>query len=66
MNADDDCKCTEKAAREAQPDTDQPDCAAEDAASADQSDNVGAASTLPRSKTSAFTKAVYYWVLSRF
>ena len=66
MNAPKDGECMENAAPEARQNSGNRSCTGEAVASIDQSDNVGVASTPPRSKTSAFTKAVYYWVLSRF
>jgi len=66
MNAQNDGECTENAAREARQNSGSRSCSYEEAASANHSDNVSEASTPLRSQSAEFTKAVYYWVLSRF
>jgi len=66
MNADHDRKLAENAAQEVQSNSGPGSYSAEDTVSSNREENACAASILPCSKSSAFTKAVYYWVLSRF
>ena len=66
MNPNDDCKSVEVAGQEIRPDSDASGCALKDAALVNQDENVCMESKKPCGKSSAFTKAMYYWVLSRF
>jgi len=66
MNPIDDCDSKDIAGREIRPDSDAHGCALKDAAVVNQDEKFCEESTRPGSKSSAFTQAMYYWVLSRF
>ena len=65
MNANDDCESVEVTGREIRPNSDADGCSLEDAAVVNQNEIVCEESTRACSKSAAFTKAMYYWVLSR-